>query len=75
MQIECKVGNARGPSRFNFRFIFIILDFSQYADPCTTPPSLSFHTVFMDDAQCAETSEKSIFQFLFLELLILLIFR
>ena len=32
-------------------------------------PRLSFDPVFMDDALCAETNEKSIFRFLFLELL------
>ena len=30
--------------------------------------SLSFDPVFMDDAQCAKTNEKSIFRFLFFEL-------
>ena len=32
-----------------------------------TPPLLSFDPVFMDDAQCAETNEKSIFRFLFFD--------
>ena len=35
---------------------------------CVTPSPLIFNPVFMDDAQCAETNEKSIFRFLFFEL-------
>ena len=34
----------------------------------TPPPFLSFDPTVMKDAQCAETNEKSIFQFLFFEL-------
>ena len=34
-----------------------------------TPPSpLSFDSIFIEGAQCAETNEKLIFQFLFFEL-------
>ena len=33
-----------------------------------TPAPLSFDPIFMDDAQCAETNEKSIFRFLFFKL-------
>ena len=34
----------------------------------TPRPPLSFDPIFMEDAQCAETNEKSIFPFLFFEL-------
>ena len=33
-----------------------------------TLPQLSFDPIFMEDAQCAETNEKSIFRFLFFKL-------
>ena len=33
-----------------------------------TPPPLRNDQIFMKDAQCAETNEKSIFRFLFYEL-------
>ena len=35
---------------------------------CRTPPPLRVDPVLMEDAQCAETIEKSIFQSLFFEL-------
>ena len=34
----------------------------------TPPTPLSFDPVLMDDAQCTETNEKSIFRFLFFSL-------
>ena len=33
--------------------------------PAAPPPPLNFDPVFMDDAQCAETNEKSIYDFYF----------
>ena len=36
--------------------------------PPPPPPPLSFDPIFMKDAECAESNEKSIFRFLFFEL-------
>ena len=41
-----------------------------YADP---PPPLRNDQIFMKDAQCVETNEKSILRYLFLELWLILL--
>ena len=53
---------------FPTMLLFLIHLHIRGADMETAPPPFSFDPVFMDDAKCAETNEKSIFLFLFFEL-------